>query len=462
MLQWKWALRLLVPLLACLCMSPVHAEKIYAKASYAGQAHGPGCGKGFTDITGHCWACPAGYQHDNILLTPDNPKVCKKSGKTHEAKGTEVGKSTLGICKKGWLSTNNGKCYECPKGYSHNVLKFGTTQGVCYKKTKDAFSAAHSSGGSLLCNKGYFSPSRGGSCWTCPASSPQRTLDPVNSDKACVNAACGAQGERLCMITERITPCDLGTVPDLVKNQCVGVNLKEAVCKTLVTALRAGELPKGFLNVLDLSRSKTKDKSGVNNRQLLDQIASDITPYQARIPEIKRIYTLMNNSKNSVKTLFSPDTFCSRAAVNAKLNSLRLKPNFASASPTSDHFYMAYSLSFSLAAAAGVQGGFVVATDYRGNTASFVYLGPQVVSNASLSDSLGVQFFPAVKTSDFAGWGFDVGVSGGPPSKIVGGGADVSFDDKFKFQGFGVSGSIGLGVIPADIGISATHSWQMF
>jgi hypothetical protein len=63
---------------------------------------------------------------------------------------------------------------------------------------------------------------------------------------------------------------------------------------------------------------------------------------------------------------------------------------------------------------------------------------------------------------DFKGWGWGVGVSGGPPSKIVSGGVDVAFDEELKkFQGFGISGAIGLGVIPGDISVSADHAWKL-
>ena len=462
MKRWQTIQTVLLGILISLVfLSPAQAEDIYANATYVGKAHGPGCGKGFTDITGHCWECPTGYKHNNILLSPTNPKVCKKPSITINKKGIVVGKSTLGICKKGWLSTNNGKCYVCPNGYKHNIGKFGTTNGVCYKKTKALYSAAHNTHGSLVCTKGHFSVTKGGSCWTCPPAFPKRTSHGVQSDKACVSTPCGKQGERLCTISERILPCEKGTIPDFVKNECVAFSLKPAVCKALVTTLQGGKLPKGFEVFADLSRSKTKKKSDVNSHKLMDQVNQAITPYQAKVPEIKRIYSVMNHTKSGVKAMFSPNTFCNPTAVNRKLGTLGLKPNFIGNTASSDHFYMAYTLSFSLSAAAGLQGGFAVVTDYKGDTKTYVYLGPQLVSNASLSDSLGVQFFPRVSSEDFKGWGYDIGVSGGPPTKIVSGGADVAFNDKFQFQGFGVSGSIGLGVLPADIGIAATHSWEL-
>ena len=160
-------------LLSFACLTPAQADTVYAKATYVGKPHGPGCGRGFTDIKGQCWECPTGYKHSNILLSPKNPKVCKKAGTTIRKKGIEVGKAHVGICKKGWLSVNNGKCYVCPKGYKHNIGKSGTTAGVCYKKHKALYSAAIRTHGSLLCTKGHYSLAQGGSCWTCPPSSPK-------------------------------------------------------------------------------------------------------------------------------------------------------------------------------------------------------------------------------------------------------------------------------------------------
>jgi len=435
------------------------AADVYAKATLAGKAHGPGCSGGFPDIKGECWKCPSGYKHDNILLPPDNPKVCKDDGGRDNKKGNEVGTSIAGICKEGWVSLNNGKCYKCPSGYKHDITKFGDKSGVCYKYLPDKYSKANKVSGNLLCDKGFFDPIDGGTCWTCPANAPKRTVHSVKSAQACVSEACGAEGARPCLITERIPSCNSGLLEDFVHNKCVKVNLQAEVCKAVLGALNAGKLPEGFKPFADLSKSKTGQKSGTNKPQLLEQIAKDIKPFEPLVPEIKRIHGVMTGAQAQVKAMFQPETFCNKTALANKLNSLNLRPSFPKAS---GHFFMAYNLSFSLGAAVGLTGGYSVVTDYMGNTGAFVSIGPQVITNASLGDSIGVQFFPKVNFSDFEGWGFGIGVSGGPPSKIVGAGADVAFSEKFLFQGFGVSGGIGLGVIPADVNFAATHTWKMF
>ena len=82
--------------------------------------------------------------------------------------------------------------------------------------------------------------------------------------------------------------------------------------------------------------------------------------------------------------------------------------------------------------------------------------------NASLGDSVGVQFYPKVTLDSFEGWGFGFGVAAGPPSLIFSGGADVAFTDRGVPVGIGISGGIGLGVLPVDVGVSATHAWQLW
>ncbi len=53
---------------------------------------------------------------------------------------------------------------------------------------------------------------------------------------------------------------------------------------------------------------------------------------------------------------------------------------------------MAYSLSFSLAAAAGVQGGLAVVTDYRGNTGSYVFRAAERNNRPKIAPDMGAGF----------------------------------------------------------------------
>lgn len=478
-----------IPGLLCLAMvniaSPASATT-YSKATKVGRAHGPSCGKwGFPDIKGKCWTCPAGYRHTNILLPPSHAKACKKRGRTLKRKGVKVGKSVLGICRKGWLSVKNGNCYRCPRGYRHNITKAGTQVGVCYRKLPSKYARAKAGGGSLVCSRGFFDLADGGSCWSCPANAPSRTLHGVKSAKACQSAACGVAGQRLCRITEHILPCRKGFLPNYLKNRCVPFNAGVAVCKATVSAVKAGKTVAGFTKVFSSSRSRTDKRRSKYRRKasrdaLLRQVARDISRYDHVVPELKRIMALMTSKKRQVEALFDTSSFCSlsRRTVDARLAKLGLKPNFprrraslledgifirSAHAADDEHFYMAYQVGISGAVGLGLQLSLTFVTDFRGNGGRYLSVGPQLVTNASVDASpIGLYFFPKVKLDDFRGWGWGVGVSGGPPSKIVSAGLDVSFDEKFKkFQGFGLSGAIGLGAIPGDVSVSADHAWKL-
>ncbi|MFA4829419.1 MAG: hypothetical protein WC855_02135 [Thermodesulfovibrionales bacterium] len=196
------------------------AADSYSKAKNEGKAHGPGCGSGFFDIKGECWECPDGFKHDNIFLLPTDGKVCKKEGKRDKEKGDKVGTSVAGICTEGWVDTKNWKCYKCPKGYTHDHSKHHDENGVCWKDHADQYSKANKKSGNLLCNKGFFDPIDGGTCWTCPDNFPIRTASSVKSDTACKTESCGAKNARPCLITERVPSCDSGLYENFKDNKC--------------------------------------------------------------------------------------------------------------------------------------------------------------------------------------------------------------------------------------------------
>jgi hypothetical protein len=454
----------------------------YKEATKVGRAHGPGCAGGFPDIAGQCWVCPAGYRHDNILLAPTHDRVCKKEGGADRLAGRRVGNSVVGICKTGWLSTHDGGCYTCPAGYRHDLAKFGNQVGVCFRDRPDSFSKASRQAGSLVCDKGFFDPIDGGSCWTCPTSAPVRTTASVKSDNACQSRACGTQGDRPCLITERIPSCDSGLIEDFVNNRCVSVSAKAAVCIATVSALKAGQTVAGFADVFNASKSRTsatrsKYQNKPDHDQLLAQIEREIARHVHVVPELKRVMALMSARRAQLEELFSPSNFCSLPVtqINQRLAALGLAPSFplrkAGALPeligsahaaAGEHFFLGYQLGVSGGVGIGAQVALLFVTDFRGSGGKYVSVGPQIVTNAAIGLSpLGLQFFPKVGIASFTGWGFGGAVSGGPPTKAVAAGVDASFNDRMVFQGFGISGSVGLGAIPGDLAVSASHAWKL-
>lgn len=276
--------------------------------------------------------------------------------------------------------------------------------------------------------------------------------------------SCGAKGDRPCTLDVQIATgrksCDRGLAEDFIANRCVedGAAFREAQCRAVVGSMQAGKLPDVFKPFVAEARKRIP---ALPRPEAALKAASFVEPLKPIVPELQRIYTELGKSKD----LFKPETLCSPARLEARLKELsaRLEPVIKSFLPSySGRFHMAYTLNASVAAGPGVAAGYALATDYAGGLGVYVYLGPAVVFNASLGDAIGVQFYPKVTLESFEGWGFGFGVSAGPPSKIFSGGADVAFTDRGVPVGIGVSGGIGLGALPVDVGVSATHAWKLW
>jgi len=276
--------------------------------------------------------------------------------------------------------------------------------------------------------------------------------------------SCGAKGERPCTLDVQIavgrTSCDKGLAEDFIANRCVedGAAFREAQCRAVVGAMQAGKLPDALKPFVDEAKKRVPR---LPRPEALAKATAFVGPLKPIVPELQRIYSEVEKSKD----LFKAETLCSPARLQARLQQLsaKLEPVVKSFLPTySGRFHMAYTLNASVAAGPGIAAGYALATDYDGGVGVYVYLGPAVVFNASLGDAVGVQFYPQVTLDSFEGWGFGFGVSAGPPSKIFSGGADVAFTDRGVPVGIGISGGIGLGALPVDIGVSATHAWKLW
>lgn len=456
------------------------ANQSYAKAHKVGKAHAPDCGKGFHDIKGQCWQCPKGYKH-NPLLPANHKHACKKSGHTVHHKGKHAKGSIVSGCKKGMASLHDGKCYTCPKGYHHNPSKAGHSKHFCYKKTHDKFTHAKKKGGSILCDKGFFDVADGGSCWTCPKKYPHRTLiHGVKSAKACRSDVCGGENQAPCSVFKGGPVCKKGLIPNYIIGECVHVNIKQAVCRETVKAVHAGKnVAAGMSHVLKKLVHQTKKKrDGLDAKKLIGQVGDYIEDHTDKVDEIKRVWVAMDSNRKKIEALFNVDNFCSgsRKDHEKRLAALKLKPMFgkkkaslldglliksANAAPH-EHFYMAYTATINADLVGGLQAGLSIVTDYRGNGGGYVFVGPEIVSNDGAGLSLGVDFYPSTTEDDFKGLGWGIGISGGPPSKAFGAGVSGAFSETFMPQGFGVAGSIGVGILPADIGISETYTWKVW
>ncbi|MDH5576290.1 MAG: hypothetical protein OEY80_12470, partial [Nitrospirota bacterium] len=250
---------------------------------------------------------------------------------------------------------------------------------------------------------------------------------------------------------------------------------KVTACKATVGAMKAGKAVAGFMQQVlptakqrrDSAQSKFKNDANYRN-QLLSQITNRLQAYQDKVPELKQIALAMNNPQNRSKldAIFSTDNFCtdSVATMDQKLIQAGLAPQFAvvrGRGADDSHFYLGYTITLGGGVGVGAQVGIAGVTDFRGNGGKYWFIGPQGITNAAVGITAEVAFFPNVPLSSFDGWGSGVGLSAGPPSKVVSGAVDVMLDETVKqFQGFGFGPGVGVGVSPVDGAFSYTHSWK--
>jgi hypothetical protein len=248
---------------------------------------------------------------------------------------------------------------------------------------------------------------------------------------------------------------------------------KIQACKATVGLIKGGKAAAGFMkNVIPSIKSKKKGAQDrfKNDKSFHDRLIATVTQnlqaHQAKIPELKKIAGLMNKSKNKLDAIFSPNSFCgdSVTTMDKKLIQLGMVPQFAmvrSRGADDEHFYLGYQITLGGGVGAGLQVGLMGVTDLRGNGGKYWFIGPQGITNATVGITAEVAFFPKVSLDSFKGWGSGVGISAGPPSKVVSGAVDVMLDEKVdKFQGFGFGPGVGVGVSPVDAAFSYTHSWK--
>lgn len=250
---------------------------------------------------------------------------------------------------------------------------------------------------------------------------------------------------------------------------------KRSACKATVGLIHAGKAVAGFMqNLIPAGKQKNADaqRRFNNDKSFHDQLIATITnqlqTHKDKIPQLKHVATLVNQPQNKPKldAIFSTANFCrdSIATMDQKLIQSGMAPVFAtvrSRGAQDKKFFLGYQVTFGAGVAAGLQVGLMGVTDFQGNGGKYWFIGPQAITNAAVGLTAEVTFYPNVPLSSFTGWGAGVGISAGPPTKIVSGAVDIMLDETVKqFQGFGFGPGIGLGVIPVDAAFSYTHSWK--
>lgn len=230
------------------------------KATYISK--GGKCPKGsFFDPRngGECWSCPSGTHRTIFPVTGKD--ACEQRIKTEYAKADKKRKVKIGKkgCHKGefWDKKGGGlgACWECPKGYKRGLVAVDKPK-ACVKITQLKHFKATKEAKFQLCEKGFFDPRKGGECWKCPGGY-FRGVTPVNKANACIvkpadvcdagnilvyskcqkKGQCGKQGQRPCLVVERIPSCDKGLLEDPIDQKCV--KPADLAC-TLLTGIMNG------------------------------------------------------------------------------------------------------------------------------------------------------------------------------------------------------------------------------
>ena len=248
---------------------------------------------------------------------------------------------------------------------------------------------------------------------------------------------------------------------------------KIQACKATVGLIKGGKAAAGFMkSVIPSIKSRKKGtqdrfKRDKNFRdQLIAKVTRNLQAHKTKIPELKRIAKSMNGAKKKLDAIFSANSFCSDSVrtMDKKLMQLGMVPKFAmvrSRGADDEHFYLGYQITLGGGVGVGLQVGLMGVTDLRGNGGKYWFIGPQGITNATVGVTAEVAFFPKVSLNSFKGWGSGIGISAGPPSKVVSGAVDVMLDEKVKeFQGFGFGPGVGVGLSPVDAAFSYTHSWK--
>ncbi len=160
----------------------------WSKAVFRGKAKTPQPKGAFYDMRGggEWWKCPGNRPRRTLYAVTDARACATKNiigeklahaqylGKVHNPKPNDAFYDLRG----------GGEYWSCPRGYNRTI--FPVTAGNACEQHHPAidFSARYVS--KFGCPKGTFFDLRGGGeCWSCPASHPFRTINPVTSNGAC-------------------------------------------------------------------------------------------------------------------------------------------------------------------------------------------------------------------------------------------------------------------------------------
>ena len=157
-------------------------------------------------------------------------------------------------------------------------------------------------------------------------------------NKCVKKGACGAKGQRPCLLTERLPSCNKGLAEDFKTQKCNPPKSAAQVCEDVLTALRQNK-PIPVLERLKREKDRlvkqASDKSGLTKiENSLKKNLSHAFKVKKFEPFRQEVNDLMNQVRTKVddikKQMLAPHPFCfdSGAQRLAKLEKMKLMPNF--------------------------------------------------------------------------------------------------------------------------------------
>lgn len=422
---------------------------------------------------GEWWKCPSNYPRRTAYAVTDKRACATKSLWPNEklTKAQYLGKRTnrkpAGAFVDSRLDklTKGAEYWSCPKGYDRNANAV-TDKAACTVRLK------------YVCDSSKYIP-----------------VGSVGKEVCYKRNDCGALNGRPCQIVERLPSCNKGLAEDFVAHECVTENV--ARCLFAVRAIRffEGESDsKSKKSAAAENKSQSKkmpafeskpsgaSKLGSGNKaQINTSGEAFLKQHKQSALQLKTSVNLLSGKKKALNKAFTKDSFCSgtqaqrdrafRKAIPKKL-SIKLKKKAglmdglfikSAHAAEKERFFMSYDIVHAAGAGIGYAVGLHYVEDENGNSGAYFSMGPEIVTNVGADVSFGVSFYPKVKTDSFEGWGTTVGISAGPPTKVVAGTVDIHFsDEKFtEVVGFGFLVAAGVGMSPVDVTVGWAHNWKL-
>ncbi len=316
-------------------------------------------------LTSKCYKCASGYSHDAAMSVSDSG-VCYKAAYTAYTSAAKISSLAGVICPSGQLfdPINGGSCWTCPAGYNRELLQSVDTSKACSKPVAAYFARASYlrplTVTSLGCNQfgrgHFFDLTDGGTCWSCPSSSPVRTIHAVTGSRACASNTCGGANQRPCYVWERFPSCNSGLAEDPFTNKCgkpsdvacsVMVNTVKEIRDINIELSRKGrEAQKAAIEAIpgatellafmetqgkQLEKQGDKLMSRVSVTGVSDQISKALQSNAATIQAMDDVARLITDNKREIEDMmFDPAFVCGSPEKTAdKLRNLGLLKAFA-------------------------------------------------------------------------------------------------------------------------------------